>query len=131
MPGPTRQSPGRSRHRRGGRERAEGRKDSEEPRQAGEFSYTGEKSGITGGAAPCPTSPQHIGIQAEICGMKVKLGGQLQSFLISSSGWLLSPLNILHTSSGLAAHLLYLQTQLCFFSPPYRQLPICITIVCV
>lgn len=52
--------------------------------------------------APCPTPPQHIGIQAEICGMKVKLGGQLQSFLICSS-WLLSPLSILHTSSGLAA----------------------------
>lgn len=54
-----------------------GRKDSEEPRQAGEFSYHSEKSGITGGA-PCPTSPQRTGIQAEICGIKVKLGGQLQ-----------------------------------------------------
>lgn len=55
-----------------------GRKDSEEPRQAGEFSYNTKKSGITGGAAPHPTALQPIGIQAEICGMKVKLGGQLQ-----------------------------------------------------
>lgn len=55
-----------------------GRKGSEEPRQAEEFSYNDEKSGITGGAVPCPISPQHTGIQAEICGMKIKLGGQLQ-----------------------------------------------------
>lgn len=40
--GPTRQSTGRCRDRRGGGERAEGRKDSEEPRQTGEFLYSGE-----------------------------------------------------------------------------------------
>lgn len=57
MPSPTQQSPGRSR----GRERAEG-----------------------GRTRRTPTSPQRIGIQAEICGIKVKLGGQPQSFLISS-----------------------------------------------
>lgn len=55
-----------------------GRGDLEDPRQAGELSCDGEKSGITGGAAPCPTAAQHIRIQAEICGVTVKLGGQLQ-----------------------------------------------------
>lgn len=55
-----------------------GREDSEDPRQAGEFSHNTKTSGITGGAAARPTAPQHIGIQAEIRGMKVKLGGQLQ-----------------------------------------------------
>lgn len=78
------------------------RKDSKEPRQTVKNQQRWE---IRNYRKSCSSSHslQHIGIQAEICGMKVKLGGQLQSFLICSS-WLLSPLSILHTSSGLAAY---------------------------